>query len=336
MESSLRRNVPGEMRLYVLCLDESAYECLQALRLPGVVPVRLETLERDCPDLRAAKGSRTKVEYYFTCTPVWVKYLLNQCPEAEVLTYVDADLFFYSSVEPIFDEMQGQSVLVIPHRFPPRLAHLVKFGQYNVAFQVFRRDANAFICLDSWRRSCLESCAENGEAGQFGDQRYLDDWPANFKGVHVLRHVGADVAPWNVEQYKFTQNHRQVLVDGIPLIFYHFQGYRQFSPALIDPGLLCHGWECPSSLVVFVHVPYVRAMQAARLKIANSSLGANMGKGETRGYAADDAISGASHLYKLRFVMEGHAMLCVCGGVFYSNARWLRKLFKVADSIRSS
>ena len=63
-----------------------------------------------------------------------------------------------------------------------------------------------------------------------GDQKYLDSWPADFGAVHILQHVGGGVAPWNFGQYEFRKNgDGLILVDGVPLIFYHFHQFQILS-----------------------------------------------------------------------------------------------------------
>ena len=85
----------SEFRLWVLCMDDTTYRILTELNLPGVYPIVLEEFERDDEPLKIAKTNRSRIEYYFTCTPSLPLYILNHWPEVGLITYIDADLFFF-------------------------------------------------------------------------------------------------------------------------------------------------------------------------------------------------------------------------------------------------
>jgi len=220
---SLKRHC-SEFKLWVLCLDNAAYEILEKLDLPGVYLIAMEAFERNDEPLRSAKQSRSKIAYYFTCTPSLSLYILNNWPEVDLITYVDADIFFFASPMPLFEELGNSSVAIIGHRFPTHLQDLEKYGIYNVGWLSFRRDENALICLRWWRERCLEWCYDRVEDGRYADQKYLDDWPERFRNVIVLKHKGANLAPWNLANYRLFRDGARLLVDEQPLIFFHFNG----------------------------------------------------------------------------------------------------------------
>ncbi len=152
---------------------------------------------------------------------------MNSNPEIDFITYLDADLFFFADPKPIFEEIGDRSIAIIGHRYPPQLHHLLEFGIYNVGWLSFRRDENGLACLQRWRQQCLEWCYDRAEEGRYADQKYLDDWPESFQSVVVLRHKGANLAPWNLANYRIHRAQDRVWVDDDPLIFYHFQGFTQ-------------------------------------------------------------------------------------------------------------
>lgn len=223
---SLRRHDAGSS-LRVFCMDEMAKTVLDQLALPGLVAIALEELEARDPELRAVKDDRTPLEYCWTATPSVALYCLDRDPEIDLITYLDADVYFYSSAQPLFDEMGDDAVMIVPHRYGPEAAHLeATSGVYNVELVSFRRDEDGLEALGWWRDRCIEWCFYRVEDGKLGDQKYLDDWPERFRRVHVLEHVGGGLAPWNVTRYRLHQRSGRVMVDEVPLVFYHFHALR--------------------------------------------------------------------------------------------------------------
>ena|SRR5581483_1751538 len=210
--------------LHILCMDDAVHDLLGRMALPNVQLIRRVDFED--PELLEVKPTRTVAEYCWTCTPSLPLYVLEHHPDLELITYLDADLFLFSSPEPIFDEFGNGSILIIEHRFAPRFAHFTVNGKYNVEWLTFRRDANGLAALRWWREKCIDWCFYRLEEDRMGDQKYLDSWPSRFQGVHVLQHVGAGVAPWNFSNYRIGEQDAHPTIDAAPLIFYHFHGFR--------------------------------------------------------------------------------------------------------------
>lgn len=257
---SLMRHSPQSV-LHVLCLSEKCREQLEALHLPGLQPISLAELEENDPALRTAKtDGRSMVEYYFTLSPCLPLFLLRR-HQMDVLAYVDADAAFYGAPESVLPSMQGYSVGIVGHRFAARLKHLEKYGKYNVGFQVFRNDATGIACLEWWRKSCLEWCHDRLEDDRFADQKYLDSWPARFNALE-LPQKGLNVAPWNLERYTFTEECGRILVDGEPLLFYHFHGLKPFHGTYWLSGTADYGIRLPHFLLEKLYRPYIRQLRS--------------------------------------------------------------------------
>lgn len=228
LHDSLQRHEPGST-LIAFCMDEYTKDVLDRLGLPGLEPVALAELEEHDRELRGVKEDRTPLEYCWTATPSVALHSLARHPEVDLITYLDADVFFYSNADPLFDELGDDAVMIVPHRYAPETAHLEETsGIYNVELVSFRRDDDGLDALRWWHDRCIEWCYYRVEGGKLGDQKYLDDWPERFNRVHVLQHVGGGVAPWNVNNYRLTNAGDRTLVDGKPLVFYHFHGLRLF------------------------------------------------------------------------------------------------------------
>src|SRR5258708_23364582 len=102
MVRSLRQFVP-DATTWVLCLSSTAYDILIRIAEPGVRPIALSDFEAgDAPLAAAKKDGRSQIEYYFTCTPSLIRYVMRAVPQADLVTYLDSALVFFSAPDPIY------------------------------------------------------------------------------------------------------------------------------------------------------------------------------------------------------------------------------------------
>lgn len=259
---SLRRHC-HDFRLHVLCLDHETQVALSRFSFPEVELIQLSALEEKDTSLLSVKPQRSIAEYYWTLSPAFNLYLLESMPDGEVLTYLDADLYFFSSPGPIYEELRDGSILMVKHRFGPDRAWAAKErGTFNAGQFAVRKDIDGIECLRWWRERCLEWCHRRFDGERFASQMYLDEWPKLFKGVVVMRHRGAGLAPWNLGRYKIRWSHGQTTVDGDPLIFFHFHGLRIRSRCIYEP--VGAGYRAVSPVVRRrVFAPYIRDLMRA-------------------------------------------------------------------------
>lgn len=249
MLRSLKKHCPNA-QVHVLCMDERTRTVLEALCMPYVSCIPLTFLEDE--RLLAVKKDRSVAEYCWTLSPCLPWYVLQQHTEIDSITYVDADLLFYSSVQPLFDEIGDASIAIIEHRFTPRLRHLEVNGRFCVEWVSFRRDVEGMACLSRWRDQCIEWCYYRLEDGRMGDQKYLDEWPQRYQRLHIIRHVGAGVAPWNYAQYHFDHDAQGcITVNGEPLIFYHFHQFQLLDDGGFDRLSSFYTAECPEPEAIY-------------------------------------------------------------------------------------
>jgi hypothetical protein len=248
----------------MLCFDTESAEHITSLKLEHATAIPLATFEHGDEQLTATKSNRTKLEYYYTCGPSLPLYVLKTYPEVSLITYLDADLFFFSNPAPLFDEIEGYSIGITFQNYPEyRPAQAT--GKYNVGWLSFRRDDNGIRCLEWWREKCIEWCYERFEDGKYADQMYLDEWPQLFHGVKVLENKGANVAPWNLRDYKIYENNGCVMVSGYPLIFFHFHGFKQLTRTIYNTNLGLT-FKPPSTLLKeSVFKPYIEALSSCSI-----------------------------------------------------------------------
>ncbi|ACB75055.1 hypothetical protein [Opitutus terrae] len=286
MWRSLATNDPDSV-LWVLALDDFTAEVLRNVGGTWLRVILLRELEHDDEMLAAAKANRSRIEYYFTLSPCWPRWLLARRREIDRLTYVDADLFFFGDPGVLFEEMdaRGASVAITAHRFPTWLQHYQQHGCFNVGILSWRRDAAGLGCLEDWRQRCLEWCYDRLEPDRYADQKYLEQWPAMLgPRLLVLEHPGVNLAPWNWAGHtvhvgpaasrrpargasRRGTEASPVSIDGHPLLVFHFARFRPirgtwwWQSGQLDYGVM------PWRLRQAVYGPYWEALCAARSEI---------------------------------------------------------------------
>ncbi len=217
--ASLRRHAQP-FRLWILCMDEQVEAQLRGLALPEVGILPLREVENEA--LLAVKPGRGVGEYCWTMTSFAIGHVLARLPAGERVTYLDADLFFFSSPARIFAEFDASAaaVLITEHAYAKRYDQSRRAGIYCVQFMTFTNNAAGWEVLQWWQARCLEWCFARVEDGKFGDQKYLDDWPQRFgAAVHVLADRALALGPWNTVRFPAQG------AAALP-VFFHFHGLR--------------------------------------------------------------------------------------------------------------
>ncbi len=253
--------------LYIFPFDDLSHNILKKLELQNVTIISLAEFEDK--DLLRVKKERTKAEYCWTSSSSTILYCINNF-KLDNCTYIDADLYFYSSPKPIFDEINDKSVLITSHRYTPKYDRSKRFGKYCVQFVYFKNDEFGLKALNWWRNACIEWCYNRVEDEKFGDQKYLDDWTTRFENTLELKHLGGGVAPWNVQQYKFKKTENAIIGTEIisnnnfDLIFYHFHYLRFLKNERIDFG----SYKLTGNQIDLIYRPYLKALKNAELMIS--------------------------------------------------------------------
>jgi hypothetical protein len=258
MYESLAR-VCDDFHLYVFAFDDLSLHALRKLQYPHMTVISLAEFEDD--KLLQVKPARSVAEYCWTCTSSTILYVLENF-HVDHCTYLDADLYFYSSPAVLIKEMGSNSILITEHRYTPKYNKALASGTYCVQFISFKNDARGLEALRWWRERCLEWCYARLEDGKFGDQLYLEDWTKRFEGVSVLEHLGGGLAAWNIQQYELQMRNGSLwgtersTGKQFPAIFYHFHYVRLFQNGSVELGRR----ELSTTVLNFIYRPYLQAL----------------------------------------------------------------------------
>lgn len=262
---SLRRFEP-DTPIYVLALSELCGTILRDLRLPNVEVVPLAELEQAYPELDPIKRTRKLVEYYFTLSPFLPHYLFSRTA-ADRVTYIDGDLYFFTSPRPVRDGLGEASVAITPHRFSFEYRNHVQYGIFNVAWITYRRCAEGLDCLNAYKADCTAWCYDRVEDGKFADQKYLDAWPARYPNLKIIEHKGFNLAIWNAHNYMIRVKNDVVTIDDDPLVFYHFASTQVLPDGTVDVPVLPRGGRSKTVLIEHVTRPYARMLAEERRRL---------------------------------------------------------------------
>jgi len=240
---------PGQVVLAVLALSERCEQLLARLALPGLVVLPLRQLEAAEPRLLQAKANRRLVEYYFTLTPWLIQAALQAVPAAGRATYLDSDLYFFSSPQPLWQEIGAAPMAFVEHRFSSGYLENSQYGRFNVGWNTFDRSPVAQQALQWWAERCLEWCYDRVEGEKFADQGYLTQLERQFAGVHVLGYPGINLAEYNLDNLQLSLSAAEPSANGLPVIYWHmhclFEQADGSFKTVLRPDLMQHpviGW----------------------------------------------------------------------------------------------
>ncbi len=244
----------GDFRLYALCMDSIAFDLLEKMAAPGLIPISVEELLT--PEVAAVRARTTHGQFCWVCQPLICRFILDT-RDCEMVTYLEADSLFFADPEILFSELGTDSVSLVPHNYCAGRDNTEAAGIYCVQFNAFRRDPAGSAVLEFWRQKCFEYSRERPTA--YPGQKCLDEWPTRFGSVRVIGNKGAGVAPWNIEGYRFEMRGGAPYVDSVPVVFYHYHQYGRYKNGLHELG----GYRLTQAVIAGIYAPYVRAIAAA-------------------------------------------------------------------------
>ncbi|MBK1665772.1 hypothetical protein CKO38_14495 [Rhodospirillum rubrum] len=252
-----------EAIFHILAFDDTCADTLEQIGDEHIEVTTLKDLETFDQDLYAVKSTRSLIEYYFTSTPCFPRYVLNKFPDLDMITYIDSDTFFYSDPEIIFDDIGPASVAITPHRFSPERENLAVYGRFNVGWITWRNDDEGRRCLEDYRRDCLEWCYDRLEPSRFADQKYLDKWPALYPSLKSLENPGVNAASWNINGCVLSEVDGLLFLNDRRLVFWHYHGLKEGPDGAWTHALDAEQLARHPALIDRIYRPYIKRLRLA-------------------------------------------------------------------------
>ncbi|HVC25244.1 MAG TPA: glycosyltransferase [Acidimicrobiales bacterium] len=234
LAESFAAHHPGS-RLTVLLVDDRARELdvsvepFDALRLDeiGIEPNEI---------LRMA--AIYDVMELSTATKPWLLQTMLDAGDGPVL-YLDPDIAVYAPLDDLAERAARDSIVLTPHVTAPlprddkttSESEILASGMFNLGFIAVSDSAGPFLRF--WKERLRRECVVDPQRMRFVDQRWVDFAPGAF-GAAIVTDPGCNVAYWNLGQRRVRLVGGGYEVDGRPLRFFHFSGYRPDAPWLLS------------------------------------------------------------------------------------------------------
>ncbi|WP_426326528.1 hypothetical protein [Pedobacter sp. R-06] len=159
----------------------------------------------------------------------------------EKAIYFDPDICTFSSVQPIFDELNNKSIVVTPHFCTPELDYtgliteslLLHVGAFNFGFVAVSSTMQGKLFINWWMARLYDKCYQDKLESLHTDQKWGDLIPSYFPNETLISHdIGRNMAFWNLHERNlikvdgnFYVQNKLVANDDTKLIFFHFAGF---------------------------------------------------------------------------------------------------------------
>jgi hypothetical protein len=184
----------------------------------------------DHPDFYKIAFKYDIIEFNTALKPFFTLKLIQRF---DYVVYLDPDTFLFSDLDPVFEALDNKSIVLTPHatkqimdELRPNNIDFMRFGVFNLGFYAVNNDANARAFLEWWHGACMDQCFYEPHMGMGVDQKLVDLAPCLFKGVHILKDPGYNLAFWNLHYRTISSKNGQFFVNKDSLLrFVHFSSY---------------------------------------------------------------------------------------------------------------
>lgn len=209
--------------------------------LEGSEVWRLEDLDIELSILTRMQMFYDVVEFATSLKPILLNQLLNH---SETATYIDPDILLFSRLDFAVECARKSGIALTPHRLTPFKgpyadlleSSFLKYGAFNLGF--ISVSASGIQMLQWWEKRLMFGSTRFPNSYIFTDQKWVDLVPSFFEHK-VIKHLGYNVAPWNIDERQLRSAEGHLFAGNEPLVFIHFS---QMSN-LLAKGIIPNYWE---------------------------------------------------------------------------------------------
>jgi len=247
LRSSFLKTQPSNYRLLAFCLDEYSFIYCSNLTSDrfSVAPFPPN------PSLYSlsAFSPRTYAEYVWSLTPLTIIHASHLHQHEDVITYVDADMFFVSDLSSVANSFLSSpcDILFTDHNYDITIPSLSPYGRFCVQY-LSVKTLTGLDLVHRWFELCLDWCYARSSPGLFGDQKYLEYlYSLDPSRVFTTEGSSAFQAPWNVNSFS----------PNLAAVF-HFHSFKLYPFHVY----LSH-YRLPDQTLNHFYHPYIKALASS-------------------------------------------------------------------------
>jgi glycosyltransferase involved in cell wall biosynthesis len=171
--------------------------------------------------------------------PYALKYLLDE--GSDIAIYLDPDIQVFSELTEVILNLSEAPIALTPHTLKPipddglrpNYNDIMSSGTFNLGFIAIKSCDESRRFLKWWGSRLVYDSIVDISNNLFTDQRWIDFVPSYFN-FSIIRDSGYNVAYWNLHERVLEKTDEGITVNGQPLRFLHFSGYRPDKPWILS------------------------------------------------------------------------------------------------------
>lgn len=210
-------------------------------RMPGLnyeaIHAEIIDVELVEPNIKVLAEKFNIVELNTCVKPSYFRFFFDML-KAEQVTYLDPDTCLFDRMAEVDKALITEDIILTPHIVSPipmdgktpEEPLFLNYGVYNLGFIAMKKSDQVDIFLKWWNERTYEKGFDRPAMGLFTDQLWINLVPVIFDKVHILKHMGYNMGPWNLHERSLVSTEKGYEIqNGSPLVFFHFSG---FHPAI--------------------------------------------------------------------------------------------------------
>jgi lipopolysaccharide biosynthesis glycosyltransferase len=192
----------------------------------------------DIPKFEEMSFKYDITEFCTSLKPFCFDYLFNRGYEKVI--YFDPDIFVFSSLDNVFEQLSNSSIVMTPHLSIMQSTYtglvpegmLMHVGIFNFGFCAINSSVNGRKIVDWWKIRLTDQCYADKTDGLHTDQKWMDFVPSFITNAHIERGLGYNLAIWNWHERKIEIRDNEFWVvarddnsKAMPLVFFHFSNF---------------------------------------------------------------------------------------------------------------